>query len=207
VLVERERVPEGEVVAALARALRVPVAGPELAAPEPDALREIHHDVARRRRLLPVAIELPPEGARVLHVAMADPTDLDAIAELEISTGCRVACLAAPLGALEAAIERAYRGFVTKIMSRDEAPPREDGGRERSRRVPFGADLPVATPAASHHSPEAHGVLGTAPHHRIEDGAPLEVRLQALLDLLQARGILTAEEYAAEVRKLLKGRE
>lgn len=130
---------------------------------ELDALREIPQDLARRLRVLPLAIEAPARGPRVLKVAMADPSDRDAVNELEVFTGCRVEAVPASLAALDEAIARAYRGIVTKVM-----------------RPATGEDA---------------------------DDAPLALRLRALLAVLQAKGLLSLDEYHAEIRRLLRERE
>jgi hypothetical protein len=121
VLVESERVPEEALAAALARALgRAPIA--RIDEIDDEAVREAPHDLARSRRLCPVAIAagVPPR----LRVAMADPTDREAIADLEHISGCRVEALLAPLSVVEDALRRAYRHLVTAVMKRpaEEAP-------------------------------------------------------------------------------------
>src|SRR3982751_6285489 len=54
------------------------------------ALVDLAHDVAERHRLLPLELEHPVDGPRLLRVAMADPTDHEALALVEASTGCRI---------------------------------------------------------------------------------------------------------------------
>lgn len=200
-LVELEQVPELALVGAMRRHLRFPVVEVGDGASEADAIREVPHELARRRRLLPLALEVPAEGARTLRLAMADPTDLDAIAEVEISTGCRVEPVIAPLSAIDHAIAGAYRGMVTAVMKKDTVPPRPP-----PRRVPFGGDLVVATPAMSPEEARTVG-LSTEPLHRLEDEVPIEQRHRALVDLLVKKGVITPEEYHAEIRKVLKADE
>jgi hypothetical protein len=201
-LVELERVGEVAIVAALARHLSLPIV--ELAAEhvEPEVLREVPHELARRRRLLPLHVDHGDEGPGAIRVAMADPTDRDAITELEISTGCRVDPVLTTLGAVDEAIARAYRGIVTAIMQRDGRPvePAE------APRVPFGGDLLVATPALPYDARRPVPSTGptTVPMHNLEDEASLAVRHRALLEVLVTKGVLTPEEYWEEVRRLLK---
>jgi hypothetical protein len=45
--------------------------------------------------------------------------------------------------------------------------------------------------------------VATEPSYRIEDNAPLDVRLRALVTLLIDKGLLTEPEYRAAVRRLL----
>jgi len=169
--------------------------------PDGDALRELAHDVAERHRLLPLTIELPADaaGARLLRVAMADPTDHEALALIEASTGCRIEPVLAALGVLEDAIARGYRGFVTEVIPRAETepspgPPQPPAPREprNTERLPFGAEIPE---------------VSTQPFHRIEDEAPLELRLRALVQLLAEKGLLGEDEWLERIRLLLQQRE
>jgi hypothetical protein len=193
-LVELERAADTALATALSRHLRLTIVEATEEAVEPEALREVAHELARRRRVLPLSIEVPAEGPRVLRMAMADPTDRDAIAEIEISTGCRVTPALATLTSVEKALAKAYRGFVTEVMPRSEI------------RRPFGAGISLSTPSSPAES-ETSARPGTQPFHRIEDEAPIELRHRALVELLQDKGLITAEEYLAEIRNLLKSRE
>jgi hypothetical protein len=124
---------------------------------------------------------------------MADPTDEEALDELEGSTGCRVEPVLARLSLVDEAIARAYRGVATAVM-------RRPGSITGEQRAPFGGDLQVSTP----HLPG--GRLGTAPFRRLDDDAPLDVRLRALVVLLEQKGVFTADEYLGTIRKLLGDR-
>ena len=193
-LVELERTSDLALATALARHLRLPIVDATDQAVEAEALREVAHELARRRRVLPLSLEAPGEGQRLLKLVMADPTDRDAIAEVEISTGCRVIPALASLSSVEKALTKAYRGFVTEVM------PRSQVGERR----PFGADVAVSTPPQPTPAPER---VGTQPFHRIEDEAPTELRHRALVELLEQKGLISADEYHAELLRLLKGRE
>jgi hypothetical protein len=73
----------------LASRLRVPRVELSRESVDEDALREVPHDLAEARRLLPLSID--NSGVRrVIRVAMADPLDFDATEEIEMSTGCSV---------------------------------------------------------------------------------------------------------------------
>ena len=154
-LVERERTSDVSLATALSRHLRLPIVEATDETVEADALREVPLELARRRRVLPLALEVPGEGQRTLRLVMADPTDGDAIAELEISTGCRVLPALSTLSSVEKALAKAYRGFVTEVM------PRHPTGERR----PFGSTVSGLTPTPQ---PEPERA-GTQPFHRIED--------------------------------------
>jgi hypothetical protein len=132
---------------------------------------------------------------------MADPTDRDAIAEIEISTGCQVVPALATLSQIDEAIARAYRGFVTAVMRPPEAEP-----APARRKVPFGGDLAVHTPALQAGDPAPGAGVNTEPFHSLEDEAPPELRHRALLEVLAAKGLISLDEYHAEIRRLLKER-
>lgn len=195
-----ETVNDVAIAVALARRLRMPIVELSTEPADPEALREVSQDVAHRRRLLPLTIDQTPEGPRTLKVAMADPTDRDALAEVEVSSGCRLLPVLATLSGVEEAIARAYRGAVTAVMR-----PTLEEETQPSRRIPFGAHLGVATPAGARGG--VSGGLGTEPFHAIDDEAPIEVRHRALVELLFAKGLLTPEEYQAEIRRLLRGED
>jgi hypothetical protein len=186
--------------AAIARALarRLGLAVTSVLEPEPEALREVERETALRYRALPLALELPASGPRLLRVAMADPTDADAIGVLEESTGCRVEPVLAALGAVDDAIERAYRGFVTVVMRREETGVATAAEEPPPARRPFGGDLSVRTP---HHDT---GQFSTQPFHQLEEEAPIELRLRALLQVLERKGLVSMEEYVDEIRRLLQ---
>src|SRR3954465_3997833 len=78
---------EEPLAATLAAKLRLPRVDLARETVDDEAVREVPHDLAEGRRLLPLAID---RGARVIRVAMADPLDFDATEEIEMSTGCRV---------------------------------------------------------------------------------------------------------------------
>jgi hypothetical protein len=60
--------------------------------------------------------------------------------------------------------------------------------------VPFGGNLSPGAPS-------------TQPYHQIEDEAPIELRLRALVQLLEEKGVLTYDEWLERIRQLLQPRE
>jgi hypothetical protein len=153
---------------------------------EPDAVRAIPFAFAEQHTLLPVALERRG-GRSLMRVVMADPLDQAAIDEIEFTTGCRVEPALALATDVAAAVQRHYHAVVTKVMQRVDASPPERHGR------------PAADPGAA-----GAPATRTEPAHRLEDEAPAELRVRALLNALVRRGVLGEDEYVEELRELLK---
>jgi hypothetical protein len=179
-VVEIGGIDDEQLASTLATRLRVPRVDLARETVDEDALREVPHDLAEARRLIPLGID--SSGARrVIRVAMADPLDFDATEEIEMSTGCTVEPLIARVGEIGDAVSRYYRRVITKMIP---------------RRPVFGS----AAPAGKSADPT------TQPHHNVADEAPPELALRALVDLLVDRGVLDREAWQETVRRLVKER-
>ena len=65
------------------------------------------------------SLQVAPDGsAKVLRIAMADPTDASAILELEHITHCEIEVTALPLSAIEELVEKGYKGMTTAVVQR-----------------------------------------------------------------------------------------
>ncbi len=180
-------------VAAIRRHVRVPLSDPGATELDSDALREMQREVCRRLRVLPLSVSVyPASGSRMLRLAMADPTDTVAIAEVEHLTGCRVDVTLMPLSAVEEMVEKGYRAFVTEVMARRDLDRTAPASGKKARAEATGDQ--VASPT-------------TIPYHRLSDEAHVTVRHQALLELLVEKQILTDDEYEERVRELMKQRD
>jgi type IV pilus assembly protein PilB len=102
---------------AVARRLRLPRVDLSRESVDDDALREVPFDLADARRLLPLAIDRAGRR-RVIKVAMADPLDIDAVEEIEMSTGCQLDAVVARANQLAEATQKHYRGIITKMIPR-----------------------------------------------------------------------------------------
>jgi hypothetical protein len=181
-VVEERLLTDGALADMLVRRLLLPRVDLSHEAIDPDAVREVPYDFADARRLLPLAVERGPER-RIIRVAMADPLDLDAVEEVEMSTGCDLEPLVATVSEIGDAISRHYRGMITKAIP---------------RRPLFGAGAHVHTPASPRVEPT------TQPHHQVADEASLELRLNALVELLAESHVLDREAFLERVRHLVK---
>src|SRR5437868_2570604 len=113
-LVEADEVSSEEQMAkARSEQLRVPLVKLALLTFDPDALKCVKEEIARKCNTIPVKLEeadptAPASARRVLVVAMEDLGDLQAIAHLEFSSGCKVTPLVATRTEVQDAIERYY---------------------------------------------------------------------------------------------------
>jgi len=192
VLVRELGVDELALVGALRKQTRVPLIDPATIEIDAEALRQLARDVCARLRVLPLSLSTEGSG-RLLRIAMADPTDESAVAEIEQLTHCDVEVSALPLSAIEELVERGYRQVNTVVVSRPGNPGAtmfvtSRGGltsrpTETESEVSVTAQIPLAT---------FHGVPPD----------DLEARLVALTNVLVAKGLVSEAELAEALRKL-----
>ena len=135
-----------------------------------DVLRQVPFALAEAHCLLPLGFERSePAHRRIMRVAMADPLDLDAVEEIELSTGCDLVAAVGTVSEIADAAARAYRGIITKMIPRR----------------PFGAGLETelrTQPIIKLDDPSDAGSL--------EGLTAVTARLDALIEALTERGIL-----------------
>jgi len=193
VLVRELGVDEVALVAAVRRHTRTPIADPASVRPDGEALRVLPADLCRRLRVLPLAVSADGIGGQVLRLAMADPTDTSAIAEVEELCGHELQLSILPLSAIEELTENGYRDVTSAIP------------RIRRR---FGEGLmPTTALHARGGLDETTEVPATAPFHAIVDEADVGLRHRALVQVLIAKGLITEDEYEDAVRDLLRRRD
>lgn len=235
VLLEGGHVTEGQVVDLLARRARIPLVDPARASMDEDIIRELPYDLAEKHRALPLAIDRQRKGSPArLRLAMADPLDRDAIEEIEALTHHQVEPVAAPASALLAAIRFHYRGSISHGPLND-APrwsgdlhPRGDtnttkdqllttlpalpqdvlaeaiagAAREADTRRAGRSTLPTGRPEGHITQPLPDPVDEEAP-----PAVPLELRVQALVDVLCDTGILSRRVYEEALRRLVQSHD
>jgi len=128
----------------LARRLKLPALDPQgLEAVSPEAIARLPRPVAEKYAVLPLELD-----GRTLQVAMADPTDLNAIDAIAFATGCRIKPVVAPELLLVYGLEK-YYGIQRKTrfirLAADESPSSGSGPARRAS--PFSDDVPKS-PAA-----------------------------------------------------------
>jgi hypothetical protein len=184
ILVRELKVDELALVAALRKQMRVPLLDPAEVKSDPDALRLVSRDLCYRLRLLPLALDADG-SARVLRVAMADPTDSSAVAELESVTRCEIDVAALPLSAIEELVDTGYKQVSTAVSPRP---------------------TPVAKTAVE--TPDEISVTAKVPLSLLQDPGPdLETRLLAVCHLLVQKGVVTEAELEAAMKKVKALRE
>jgi hypothetical protein len=188
VLVRELGVDEVALVGALRRQTRVPLIDPGSLHIDPEALRHVPRDVCARLRVLPMSVARDGNG-KVMRIAMADPTDTAAVAEIEQLTHCDVEVNALPLSAIDELVDRGYRQVNTAVVSRA-------GNAGAAVVVPSRGRPPEAESEVS--------VTAQMPVAMLHAMAPddLETRLTALVNALVAKGLVTEAELAEALRKL-----
>lgn len=192
ILVREIGVDEVALVAAIRRQTRVPLIDPVDALPDVEAIRLLPRDACKRLRVLPLAVAADDAGRRVLRVAMADPTDEAAIAEVEHLAGCEIEITALPLSAIEELVDKGYKGFTTAVVR---APRRRFGDSMRITTNPH--NRPVAEETAD-------PAPLTVPFHVITEDTDIELRFRALYRILLAKGVISEDEFEETVRDLVK---
>lgn len=192
VLIREIGVDEVALVGALRRELRVLAIDPRAIRPDTDALRELPRELCKRLRVVPLQVRGGDPGGddKEIWLAMADPTDHGAIAEVERLSGAVVDVAILPLSAIEDLGERGYKELNTQVV-------------RRSSRV-FGGDVKVSTRPHLRGAGEP-GEAGEEGEGGEAGGPSLEHKVEALVRLLVERGVITADDYEAMLRSLLAG--
>ena len=189
VLVRELGVNEVALVGALRKQTRVPLIDPGSIEIDPEALRQVPRDVCSRLRVLPLSVT-SDGGGKLMRVAMADPTDTAAVAEIEQLTHCDVEVNALPLSAIDELVDKGYRQVNTAVVSRAGSP-----------------GAPVFVTSRGRVQPEAESevsVTAQIPVSALQAMAAddLDARFTALVNLLVAKGLVSEAELAEALRKL-----
>jgi len=103
ILTGLDLVAEGTLLEALSGQLGVPVMDLTRAGQDPEAVSVLSYGVAKRFRALPLE-----KRGRVLHVAMVEPQDTDAVKALEFASGMRVRAGLCSSREIDIALEQCY---------------------------------------------------------------------------------------------------
>ena len=182
VLVRELGVDELALVSAFGKQTRVPVMDPKNVTMDHEALRSLPRDVAARLRVLPLAIATDGKS-KVFRLAMADPTDTAAIAELESLVNAEIDVSALPLSTIEELVDKGYRQINTAVVPRPPATAVTEGGKLvwQESEVSVTAQIPLNTLRAP------------------DD---VETRLTALIQVLVGKGLISDAELTEALIKL-----
>ena len=181
VLVRELGVDELALVSAFGKQTRVPVMDPKNVTMDHEAMRALPRDVAARLRVLPLAIATDGKS-KVIRLAMADPTDTAAIAELESLVHAEIDVSALPLSTIEELVDKGYRQINTAVVPRPGAPVTE-GGKPifQESEVSVTAQIPLAS---------------------LRGPDDVEARLNALVQVLVGKGLINEAELTEALIKL-----
>jgi hypothetical protein len=200
ILLDQGLVSEEALVDALRRSLRMDLFDPTGTLVELDAVRQVPFEEADRYRLLPLQL-LQHGTQRVMRVAMADPLDVQAIEDIEFSTGSIVEPLIARPSELAEAIRHYYRGVVTKVISRYR------GQTSGASNTPSPTGTPAPAPRKVFGGNLDEAKLRTRPIFRVQKLASPVQRVDALVALLVRKGLISQEEYEEQLSALVSPTE
>ena len=181
-LVQLGFVEEGALTKALSSQMSLPSVNPmELNIPD-SVLKTIPIEKVEKYQIIPFAVEKSDIGKGTLKLAMADPTNLTALDEIQFSTGYKTKVYVSPISVIEKAISKFYGHKPAVIITAPQAAvavaaPPETSSAQRNALDPKNADEMIAR---------------------------LSGEFKTLVKLLVKKGIILQEEYYNELGKLGK---
>ncbi len=110
ILVDNGFVSEALLMKSLASQLRLPLLNLDQQHIHEKVIEQLPADLAETYNVIPVRVQFQEGRGSILFLAMADPTNVEAIDAVQFRTGKRVSPVLAPEGQLERAIRRHYHG-------------------------------------------------------------------------------------------------
>jgi hypothetical protein len=188
-LIKELGVDEVALLGAIRKQTRIPLIDPAEIQVDTDALRQVPRDVCARLRVLPVALHT--EGTtKILRLAMADPTDSAAVAEIEQITHLEIEVSALPLSAIDELVAKRYREITTGVISRPGGGTMFITSKGKLQNVETESEVSVTAQIPISALQQAVGT---------DD---LEAHLNALIQVLTAKGLVTEAELAEALRSL-----
>jgi hypothetical protein len=107
-LIEMKFLSEDTLAKALSSQLNLPSANPlSLHIPD-DVLNAVPYEIVTKYHIIPLAVEKAETGKSTLKIAMADPTNLAAIDDIQFKTGCKIKVYVSPISIIEKSIGHFY---------------------------------------------------------------------------------------------------
>jgi len=185
-LIRELGVDEVALLGALRKQTRVPLMDPGGLQVDPEALRQLSRDVCSRLRVLPLGFMT--EGAtKILRLAMADPTDTAAVAEIEQLAHAEIDISALPLSAIEELVDKGYRQINTAVVSRP---------GQRTHTIPVPRKIGGVAEV-----PETEGSVTAQVPIPVPQAVGDDL-LSALIQVLIAKGVISDADLAEALKKL-----
>jgi hypothetical protein len=215
---------EDQVAGALAKSLRLPLLNSSSVSIDAEAVRELPAQMAKRLNAIPLAVRSDVDPT-VMRVAMADPSDMVAIAEMQQETGHELEPCVMSLSEIEKLIAKIYGGFSTAVIQRPGASNQRfvDNMFVTSKRKKKSAVIGILNGNLADDSQEISvtaqvTIPGTGRAEtmgQIQARLPepagswreLESRFRALYNVLLSKGLVTPEELAAALFELAQDEE
>jgi type IV pilus assembly protein PilB len=197
---------EETLVRMLAGQLRLPVARIGGKTVNGDVLRLVSVEQAEKYRCLPLFVR-EEAGAKVLFLAMEDPSDLQALDELSFQVGEKLRPVLVAPTELEDALSRHYHGAARQGGSSETLPDLPAPAPEQADTAP---DLPPLDPLPEPGPTEAPALPRTEPAFEAppppgaehEAGMEPQLILRALSQLLVEKGVISRDEFVERLRLL-----
>lgn len=180
-------VSEEQILKALSTQLRLPAVDFRKVSVSPRTREAVPLRVAEKYNVVPVAMK-EELGKKIVILAMSDPTNLDAISEIQFQTGVSVRPVVATESAINRAIDQYYRG-----RGGTGGPA---GGQGHSYGVDRTVDLSKwddSQEMVIFHRDEEKRVSSL-------EGADALTLVRALIRLLEAKGVIRREDLEAALR-------
>lgn len=205
---------ERSISQALSRQLGLPEVNLASLAVSENVIARVPFELCQRHRLMPLALRRDEKGP-FLHVAMSDPSDLEALDDLRFQTGVRIEAVVAPEIEIEDAIRKHYQREIERsspfgesrklhqstgeLLRFGEQPvDMESGAGVLGAELPLEADEGGATAAAA--PAEAAPAPPPAPaEDPFKAADPALGAVEALVRILARKGILEKGEYLEEL--------
>lgn len=191
-LVRMGFVREEQILKALSAQLRLPSVDFQKVTVSAKARQAIPLRIAEKYNVIPVAMK-EELGKKVVILAMSDPTNLDAISEIQFQTGVNVRPVVATESAITRAIDQYYR---SRAASQPESP-----GAPQATPHAYGVDRTVDL--ATWDATEEMVILHKGEEKRVSsvDTADAGDLVRALVKALEAKGVLRREDLEEALRR------
>ncbi|MBI5014152.1 MAG: hypothetical protein HZB55_01515 [Deltaproteobacteria bacterium] len=179
-LVRMGFVKEDDLLRCLSGQLRLPSVDFAKIRIAPKALQTIPHRIAEKYNVIPVALK-EEMGKKTVILAMSDPTNLDAISEIQFQTGVNVR----PVVATESAISRAVDLHYVHPRTKDQ----------------YGYEKPVDLSRVS--GDEEMVILHKGDETRVSplEGLDTQQLLKALVRVLMEKGVIDPKDLEEAIRR------